>query len=119
MVKALALGADAVLLGRPYIWGLAVGGEAGVVAVLRALLAELDLTIGLSGHTRPGQLHPALLVREGAAERAPANHRGVPTVCDSHRGYVRGRPLHQTLSGRTKHRFPVSLRRQSISHRGR
>jgi lactate 2-monooxygenase len=67
VVKALALGADAVLLGRPYIWGLAVGGEAGVVAVLRALLAELDLTIGLSGHTRPGQLHPGVLVREGTA----------------------------------------------------
>jgi lactate 2-monooxygenase len=67
VVKALALGADAVLLGRPYIWGLAVGGEAGVLGVLRALLAELDLTIGLSGHTGPGQLHPAMLVREGAS----------------------------------------------------
>jgi lactate 2-monooxygenase len=65
-IKALALGADAVLVGRPYIWGLAVGGEAGVLAVLRALLAELDLTMGLSGHTGPGQLHPGVLVREGA-----------------------------------------------------
>jgi len=67
VVKALALGADAVLLGRPYIWGLAVGGEAGVLDVLRALLAEVDLTIGLSGHTRPGQLSPAMLVREGVS----------------------------------------------------
>ena len=67
VVKALALGADAVLLGRPYMWGLAVGGEAGVLAVLRAMLAELDLTIGLSGHTGPGQLSPAMLVREGAS----------------------------------------------------
>jgi lactate 2-monooxygenase len=67
VVKALALGAGAILLGRPYIWGLAVGGEAGVLGVLRALLAELDLTIGLSGHTGPGQLHPGVLVREGAA----------------------------------------------------
>jgi isopentenyl diphosphate isomerase/L-lactate dehydrogenase-like FMN-dependent dehydrogenase len=66
VVKALALGADAVLVGRPYIWGLAVAGEAGVLTVLRALLAELDLTIGLSGHTRPDQLHPGMLVREGA-----------------------------------------------------
>jgi lactate 2-monooxygenase len=66
VVKALALGADAVLVGRPYIWGLAVGGEGGVLTVLRALLAELDLTIGLSGHTRPGQLDPGVLVREGA-----------------------------------------------------
>jgi isopentenyl diphosphate isomerase/L-lactate dehydrogenase-like FMN-dependent dehydrogenase len=67
VVKALALGADAVLLGRPYIWGLAVGGQAGVLGVLRAMLAELDLTIGLSGHTSPEQLHPGLLVREGAS----------------------------------------------------
>jgi isopentenyl diphosphate isomerase/L-lactate dehydrogenase-like FMN-dependent dehydrogenase len=67
VVKALALGADAVLLGRPYIWGLAVGGQAGVLGVLRAMLAELDLTIGLSGHTSPDQLHPGLLVREGAS----------------------------------------------------
>jgi lactate 2-monooxygenase len=66
VVKALALGADAVLLGRPYVWGLALGGEAGVLAVLRSVLAELDLTIGLSGHTEPGQLHPGMLVREGA-----------------------------------------------------
>jgi L-lactate dehydrogenase (cytochrome) len=49
VVKALALGAKAVLLGRPYVYGLALGGEAGVAAVLRALLAELDLTMALSG----------------------------------------------------------------------
>jgi isopentenyl diphosphate isomerase/L-lactate dehydrogenase-like FMN-dependent dehydrogenase len=65
VAKALALGADAVALGRPYLWGLALAGEAGVLAVLRAVLAELDLTIGLSGHTRPGQLGPELLAREG------------------------------------------------------
>jgi lactate 2-monooxygenase len=61
--KALALGADAVLVGRPYLWGLAAGGEDGVVAVLRALLAELDLTIGLSGYRRPGDLGPESLAR--------------------------------------------------------
>jgi isopentenyl diphosphate isomerase/L-lactate dehydrogenase-like FMN-dependent dehydrogenase len=66
-VKALALGADAVLIGRPYVWGLAAGGEAGVLAVLRGMLAELDLTIGLSGYTEPGQLHAGMLVRGGAA----------------------------------------------------
>jgi L-lactate dehydrogenase (cytochrome) len=49
--KALALGADAVCLGRPYVWGLALGGQAGVEHVLRCLLAELDLTLALSGHT--------------------------------------------------------------------
>ncbi|MGI9183406.1 MAG: alpha-hydroxy-acid oxidizing protein [Solirubrobacteraceae bacterium] len=64
VVKALALGADAVLLGRPYLWGLAAGGEDGVLAVLRAILAELDLTLGLTGHSRPAELGPDLLVRE-------------------------------------------------------
>jgi lactate 2-monooxygenase len=49
-LKALALGARAVCLGRPYVWGLALGGEQGVVEVLRAFLAELDLNMALSGH---------------------------------------------------------------------
>jgi isopentenyl diphosphate isomerase/L-lactate dehydrogenase-like FMN-dependent dehydrogenase len=66
VVKALALGAGSVLIGRPYVWGLAHAGEAGVIGVLRALLAELDLTIGLSGHTRPAQLDASLLVRDPA-----------------------------------------------------
>jgi lactate 2-monooxygenase len=65
VVKALALGARAVLLGRPFLWGLAVGGEAGVLQVLRAILAELDLTVGFSGHTRADTLDPGVLVREG------------------------------------------------------
>src|SRR5213078_4379268 len=67
IVKALALGADAVLLGRPFLWGLALGGEAGVLAVLRGILAELDLTVGLSGHTSVHQLEPSLLLREPAS----------------------------------------------------
>ncbi len=46
---ALALGADAVLLGRPYAYGLALGGEDGVRHVLRSVLAELDLTLALCG----------------------------------------------------------------------
>ena len=65
VVKALALGADAVLLGRPYLWGLALDGEPGVLAVLRSVLAELDLTIGLSGHRTPAELDDELLVFEG------------------------------------------------------
>jgi isopentenyl diphosphate isomerase/L-lactate dehydrogenase-like FMN-dependent dehydrogenase len=47
--KALALGARAVLLGRPYVYGLAVAGEAGVGEVIRNLAADFDLTLGLSG----------------------------------------------------------------------
>jgi lactate 2-monooxygenase len=50
VVKALALGAKAVLLARPYAYGLALGGEAGVRHVLRCLLADLELTLRLSGH---------------------------------------------------------------------
>jgi len=49
VLKALALGADAVLLGRPYVYGLAVGGQAGVEAVIRQLAAEIDLTLALIG----------------------------------------------------------------------
>ena len=56
VLKALALGADAVCVGRPYVWGLAIGGQAGVEHVLRCLLAELDLTLALSGHTTIAEL---------------------------------------------------------------
>jgi lactate 2-monooxygenase len=56
VLKALALGADAVLLGRPYAYGLAVGGEEGVEAVIRHLMAETDLTLALIGGTRAADL---------------------------------------------------------------
>jgi isopentenyl diphosphate isomerase/L-lactate dehydrogenase-like FMN-dependent dehydrogenase len=49
ILKAIALGADAVLLGRPYAYALAVGGQAGVEELLRNLMAELDLTLALAG----------------------------------------------------------------------
>ena len=63
VAKALALGADAVLLGRPYLWGLVLDGRAGVETVLRMLLAELDLTLALSGHATPAELDRGLLQR--------------------------------------------------------
>jgi lactate 2-monooxygenase len=47
--RALALGASAVGLGRPYVWGLAAGGEEGVREVVRNLRADFDLTMGLAG----------------------------------------------------------------------
>jgi 4-hydroxymandelate oxidase len=53
---ALALGADAVLVGRPAIWGLAAGGEAGVGRVLELLREELALALALCGCRSPGQL---------------------------------------------------------------
>ena len=46
---ALALGADAVLLGRPYMYGLAVAGQRGVEEVVSNVIAELDLTMSLTG----------------------------------------------------------------------
>jgi lactate 2-monooxygenase len=61
VLKALALGADAVCLGRPYAWGLALDGQAGVEAVLKMVLGELDLTMALCGLTRPDQLGPDCL----------------------------------------------------------
>ena len=56
---ALALGADAVLLGRPYVYGLALGGQDGVRHVVRSVLAELDLTLALSGFADLTQLRAA------------------------------------------------------------
>ena len=50
VVKALALGATAVGVGRPYAWGLALGGEDGVVHVLRTILAEADLIMAVDGY---------------------------------------------------------------------
>ncbi|HWO48611.1 MAG TPA: alpha-hydroxy-acid oxidizing protein [Solirubrobacterales bacterium] len=61
--KALALGADAVLIGRPYLWGMALEGPDGVEKILRWTLAELDLTVALSGFTTPDQLDPGVLQR--------------------------------------------------------
>jgi lactate 2-monooxygenase len=61
--KALALGANAVCLGRPFVWGLALDGQAGVEHVLRCLLAELDLTLALSGYTTIAQVGRAALTR--------------------------------------------------------
>ncbi|MDW4574026.1 alpha-hydroxy-acid oxidizing protein [Microbacterium sp. M3] len=54
---ALALGATAVALGRPYAYGLGIAGEAGVREVVRNVLAEFDITLGLSGHTSVAELH--------------------------------------------------------------
>jgi lactate 2-monooxygenase len=59
--KAVCLGADAVLLGRPFCWGLALGGAEGVRHVVRSVLAELDLTMAMSGVTTIDELGPHLL----------------------------------------------------------
>jgi lactate 2-monooxygenase len=59
VLKALALGADAVLLGRPYAYGLAVGGQAGVEAVVTHLLADTDITLALVGARSIDELDPS------------------------------------------------------------
>ena len=62
-LKALALGADAVLVGRPYLWGMALEGAEGAEKVLRYILAELDLSMALAGCVRVEELEPGMLVR--------------------------------------------------------
>jgi lactate 2-monooxygenase len=66
IVKAIALGADAVLLGRPYAYGLAVGGQAGVEAVIRQLAAELDITLALVGARAARDLDASMVTSGGS-----------------------------------------------------
>jgi len=61
VIKAVALGARAVLYGRPWVYGLAFGGEDGVRHVLRCLLADLDLGLALSGNSSLAGLGPHVL----------------------------------------------------------
>jgi 4-hydroxymandelate oxidase len=61
VVKALALGAEAVGIGRPVLWGLAVDGEDGVARVLDMLRAELDLALALCGCRSPADVGPDLI----------------------------------------------------------
>ncbi|OBG81296.1 lactate 2-monooxygenase [Mycobacterium sp. E802] len=63
IVKALALGATAVGVGRPYAYGLALGGVDGIVHVLRTLLAEADLIMGVDGYPTLADLTPEALRR--------------------------------------------------------
>lgn len=67
--KALALGASAVGIGRPYMYGLALAGEEGVRQVIRNLMADLDLTMTIAGCTDVDE------IREGMLEPAPAPRR--------------------------------------------
>src|SRR5215208_6549346 len=66
MFKALALGANAVCIGRPYLWGLAVAGEAGVREVMRNYIADFDLTMALAGCRSVPEIGSETLVRAPA-----------------------------------------------------
>jgi (S)-2-hydroxy-acid oxidase len=61
VVKALALGASAVLIGRPYIWGLAAEGEAGVLRVYEMLREEFRLAMALCGCRTVGEIGRGLV----------------------------------------------------------
>jgi lactate 2-monooxygenase len=63
VAKALALGATAVGIGRPYAYGLALGGTAGIVHVLRTILAEADLLMAVDGFPTIADLRKAGLTR--------------------------------------------------------
>lgn len=63
VVKALALGATAVGIGRPYAYGCALGGTDGIVHVLRMILAEADLTMAVDGYPAVADLTPEALRR--------------------------------------------------------
>jgi isopentenyl diphosphate isomerase/L-lactate dehydrogenase-like FMN-dependent dehydrogenase len=64
VVIALALGAQAVLLGRPWVYGLGLAGQRGVEHALRVLLGDLDLTLALAGYATPSELGADSVVRE-------------------------------------------------------
>jgi L-lactate dehydrogenase (cytochrome) len=63
VVKALALGARAVMVGRPYLFGLAADGEAGVTTALEILRTELDVCLGLVGRPTVEALDPSVIGR--------------------------------------------------------
>jgi lactate 2-monooxygenase len=65
ILKAMALGADCVLIGRPYMWGLVVGGQAGVEEVIHSIAAETDLTLALVGARSLAELDPGFLAEPG------------------------------------------------------
>ena len=65
VLRALALGARAVLVGRPVLWGLAVDGEDGVRRVLDLLRAELDVAMAIAGCRSVADATPDLVARAG------------------------------------------------------
>ena len=78
VVKALALGARAVSVGRPYVWGLAADGRAGVARVLEILRAEIDRTLALIGCASVSDVGPEHLFQPGDHVR-PARSAGPET----------------------------------------
>ena len=67
VVKALALGAKAVMIGRPYVWALAAAGESGVSHAIEMLRDELDRALAISGCSRIGDINRDLVRWTGAS----------------------------------------------------
>jgi 4-hydroxymandelate oxidase len=63
VIKALALGAQAVLIGRPYVWGLAADGQSGAARVLSLLREELEIAMALTGVQDVKSLGPGVIFR--------------------------------------------------------
>lgn len=78
VLKALALGARAVLVGRPVIWGLATGGASGVAGVLGHLAFELDLAMALAGVPTLADIDAGLLAPSGPADLGSGSARDRP-----------------------------------------
>jgi lactate 2-monooxygenase len=72
VVKAVALGAAAVLYGRPYVYGLGLGGQAGVEHVMKCLLGEVDTIMALCGRRRLDELGPDMLVGDPGNPHGPS-----------------------------------------------
>ena len=87
IVKALALGADSVGVGKPYLWGLAAGGTEGVIKAYDILKKELDRAMGLLGTPTV-----AALKKEGPSliKRRPMSSRDYPDIYAPDRGYGGG-----------------------------
>jgi lactate 2-monooxygenase len=60
--KALALGATAVCIGRPYVYGLAISGKEGVTDVLRNFMTDFELTMGLAGCRNISEINRGVIV---------------------------------------------------------
>jgi L-lactate dehydrogenase (cytochrome) len=71
VVKMVAMGADAVLIGRPWAWAVAARGEAGVRHVLEVIRADIDTALGLTGRTSIATLDRSALFRQGASLGTP------------------------------------------------
>jgi L-lactate dehydrogenase (cytochrome) len=69
VVKMVALGARAVLVGRPWAWAVAGQGEAGVRHVLSVLKADIDVALALTGHTSMADVDRSALYDAGSASR--------------------------------------------------